>query len=93
MGEALSVEAVLTAMRQVVRTDVVVEAGTPLDQTTLDSLGLLEVMVHLEQITGATLDEETVRAIALDPDYDSGMSVAAFALLIQRMTTDREAAP
>jgi coenzyme Q-binding protein COQ10 len=84
-------DALVTAMGRVVPPDVAVEPGTPLNQTTLDSLGLLEAMVHLEELTGLGFDEETVRAVALDADYDETMSVADLAelLLRQRPATAR----
>jgi ribosome-associated toxin RatA of RatAB toxin-antitoxin module len=77
-------DALVTAIARVVPPDVVVEPSTPLDRTTLDSLGLLEAMVHLEDLTGLGFDERTVRAVALDAGYDPTMSVAELAELLLR---------
>jgi hypothetical protein len=92
VGQAIAVDVLLCAMRRVVPADVAVGAATPLDETTLDSLALLEVMVHLEDLTGRVFDEGSVRALALEPDYDPHMDVAAFATLMNRMVAEQEAA-
>jgi acyl carrier protein len=84
--DASVTEALVVAMDRVVPGDVVVEASTPLDQTTLDSLGMLEVMVHLEELVGLGFDEETVRTIALEPDYDPTMQVSQLAALLLRLS-------
>jgi acyl carrier protein len=75
-------DALIAAVRRVVQPDVDISANTPLDQTTLDSLGLIEVLVHLEGAVALALDDSTVRRVALDPDYDPSMTVAAFAELL-----------
>lgn len=90
--ESRLADSLVVAIQRVVPPDVEVGPATPLEETTLDSLGLLEAMVHLEELSQMGFDEEAVRAVALEPDYDPAMSVANLAkLLVQhwRVRSDR----
>jgi acyl carrier protein len=73
------VAAVVESIRRVVPTDVEVTAATLLSRTTLDSLGLIEMMVHLEDLLGVALDEAQVRQAVLEPEFNPMITVEAFA--------------
>jgi acyl carrier protein len=90
MGEAFVTE-LLEAIRRVVPPDVVVDASTTVDRTTLDSLGLLETFVHLEELSGRRFDEDTVRVLSLDGGYDPSITIAALAALLERCETETRA--
>ena len=78
-------QALITAMHSVVPRGIEISVDTPLDRTTLDSLGMIEVLVHLETLVGPVFDEATVRWAGLEPDYDPSMTVGAFAELLLRV--------
>lgn len=78
-------DALVRAIRLVADPDTPIDATTPLDETTLDSVGLLEALVYLEDTTPVPLSEDVVRQIALEPDYDPSMRVADLAALVGRL--------
>jgi acyl carrier protein len=81
------VPAVVESIRRVVPSDIEITAATPLNKTTLDSLGLIEMMVHLEDLLGVTLDEAQVRQALLEPDFDPMMTVAVFAQRLRQLAS------
>jgi acyl carrier protein len=74
--------ALLTAMRRVVPRHVTLSETTALDRAGVDSLALIEVMVHLEAIMGLVFDEDVVHEAVLQPDYRPSMTIEEFAKLL-----------
>jgi len=77
--------AVVESIRRVVPRDVPVSASTPLNRTTLDSLGLIEMMVHLEDLVSIAFDEARIRQAVLGPEFDPAMPVAEFGRQLWRL--------
>lgn len=75
-------DALVDSVRAVVPPAVRVTRATTFDETTLDSLGLLEVMVHLERATSLSIDEEIVREVSLDPAFSFDISLCDFAHML-----------
>jgi len=77
--------AMIEAMRRVVPRQVTLTASTPMNRAGIDSLALIEIMVHLESLVGLLFDEGSVRGAVLQPDYDPTMTVEGFAQLLLRL--------
>jgi acyl carrier protein len=82
--------ALLEAMRRVVPRHVELSPSTALDRAGIDSLALIETMIHLESLVGLLFDESAVRQAVLQPDYDPGMSVERFGALLLRLVDPTE---
>jgi hypothetical protein len=74
--------ALLEAIHRVVPRGVEVSESTPLDRAGIDSLALVEIMVHLEALVGLMFDESAVRRVMAQPDYDPAMPVGKFGGLL-----------
>lgn len=77
--------ALLTAIRRVVPRHVALSESTALDRAGVDSLALIEVMVHLEADIGLIFDDDVVRQAVLQPDYTPSMTIEEFANLLLRL--------
>lgn len=83
--------AVVAALRRAAPPGVVVDARSRLDETGVDSLGMLEALVDLETSAGLMVSEEAVRRLSIELPPDDGLTVAEFtAALLREVTSGSE---
>jgi acyl carrier protein len=76
------IQALLVAIQRVVPRGVEISELTPLDRAGIDSLALLEIMIHIEAMVGLVFDESAVRRAMAQPEYDPAMSIGKFGILL-----------
>lgn len=82
--------AVIEALQKVAPAGVAILPETGLEDTGIDSLNLLEALLHLETSAQLILSEDDVRQLSIDFDYNQGMTVEAFADLLLRTLNAEE---
>jgi len=82
--------AVIEAIRRVVPRRIALSGSTPLNRAGVDSLALIEIMVHLEAQVGLIFDDRLVRSAVQQPEYHPAITVEEFAQLLLRLATEDE---